>query len=175
MLRLPGSPPASHWVDATEKLNQASPLSRCLLPQPMVDRQPSRVSQQQYRDWQGTHMEDEREARPCRVPHQMHSGPASSRRSWPRPSAALRCYRACAPDRSRRCRCRLRGERLRSQARPYPSPGTAQVVAISSYVYNRSLTGYLFLFHLQEEAARILAHQTVSVGTCAALKTHTLQ
>lgn len=77
--------------------------------------------------------------------------------------------------RSRRCRCRLRGERLRSQARPYPSPGTAQVVAISSYVYNRSLTGYLFLFHLQEEAARILAHQTVSVGTCAALKTHTLQ
>jgi hypothetical protein len=33
----------------------------------------------------------------------------------------------------------------------------------------------LFLFNLQEEAARILAQQPVSVGTCAALKTPTLQ
>lgn len=37
------------------------------------------------------------------------------------------------------------------------------------------LTGCVFLFNPQEEAARILAHQPVSVGTCAALKTPKLQ
>ena len=60
-------------------------------------------------------------------------------------------------------------------ALPLPRHHLSGVITISMYVCNHSLTGYLFLFNPQEEAARILAHQPVSVGTCAALKTPTLQ
>lgn len=69
------------------------------------------------------------------------------------------------------------GERLRIQARLCSGPRhhLSGVTTISVHMCNHSLTGCLFLFNLQEEAARILAHQPMSVGTCAALKTPTLQ
>lgn len=67
-----------------------------------------------------------------------------------------------------------RAERFRSQAWPCPGPVTSWVMEspIGVHILFNPL---LFLFHLQEEAARILARQPVSVGTCAALKTPTLQ
>lgn len=78
---------------------------------------------------------------------------------------------------SRTWRWTWHGKRLRGQARPCPSPRhhLSGVIALFVHMHNHSLTGCLFLFNLQEEAARILAHQPVSVGTCAALKTPTLQ
>lgn len=60
VLRLPRSPPGSHWTDATWKLNQGLPLPVSLLLRVEVDRRLPRVLQQQFGDLQGTSIENGR-------------------------------------------------------------------------------------------------------------------